>query len=91
MKLTHRELVKKVAQNARMSEKDTSVFIKALQFAIVDAVDEEGDCAYIKNIGKFEMKLRKGKIDKLTGVPIKREDKLYISFTPSEGLTSWKV
>ena len=91
MKLTHRELTKKVAQNARMSERDADIFMKALQFAIVDAVETEGDCAYIKNIGKFEMKLRKGKVDKLRGHPIQREDKLYIAFTPSEGLTSWKV
>ena len=91
MKLTHCELVKKIAQNTRASEKDIDMFMKALQFAIVDAVESEGDCAYIKNIGKFEMKKRRGKIDKLFGKPIKREDKMYISFTPSKGLTSWKV
>jgi nucleoid DNA-binding protein len=91
MKLTHCELVKKVAQNTRMPEKDIDTFMKALQFAIVDAVEEEGDSAYIKNIGKFEMKKRRGKVDKLSGKPVKREDKMYISFTPSKGLTSWKV
>jgi len=91
MKLTHRELVKKIAQNTRMPEDTIDTFMKALQFAIVDAVENEGDCAYIKNIGKFEMKKRRGKVDKLSGAPIKREDKLYISFTPSKGLTSWKV
>ena len=91
MKLTHCELVRKVAQNTRMSEKEIDTFMKALQFAIVDAVEEEGDSAYIKNIGKFEMKKRKGKVDKLSGIAIKRDDKLYISFTPSKGLTSWKV
>ncbi len=91
MKLTHRELIKKVAQNTRTSEHDVGIFMNALQFAIVDAIEEEGDCAYVKNIGKFEMKKRKGKIDNLTGKKILREDKLYISFSPSEGLTSWKV
>jgi nucleoid DNA-binding protein len=91
MKLTHCELVKKVAQNTRMTEKDVDTFMKALQFAIVDAVEEEGDSAYIKNIGKFEMKKRRGKVDALSGKRIKRDDKLYISFTPSRGLTSWKV
>lgn len=91
MKLTHHELIKKIAQNTRTTEKEVGIFMQALQFSIVDAVDKEGDAVYIKNIGKFEMKKRKGKIDKLSGIPIKRDDKMYISFTPSQGLTSWKV
>ena len=91
MKLTHCELIKKIAQNTRAPEEEVATFMKALQFAIVDAVENEGDSAYIKNIGKFEMKNRKGKVDKLSGKEIKRNDKLYISFTPSRGLTSWKV
>lgn len=91
MKLTHRELIRKVAQNTRATEKEISVFMQALQFAIVDAVEKEGDCVYIKNIGKFEMKTRRGKMDKLSGEPVVRSDKQYISFSPSKGLTSWKV
>ena len=91
MKLTHRELIKKVSQNTRMDYEEVDFFMKALQFAIVDAIENEGDSVYIKNIGKFEMKKRSGKIDYLSSSPIKRDDKLYISFSPSQGLKSWKV
>ncbi len=91
MKLTHNELIKKIAQNTRTSENDVAIFMRALQFSIVDFIEKEGDSAYIKNIGKFEMKKRKGKVDSLSGERIRRKDKLFISFTPSQGLTSWKV
>ena len=91
MKLQHSELVKKVAQNARMSEKDTDTFLKALHFSITDAIEKEDDVVYIQNIGSFKLKRRKGKIDKLSGSNIKREDKMYIAFKPSKGLKIWKV
>ena len=75
MKLPHSELVKKIAQNARMSEDDTDRFLKALQFSIVDAIEKEGDKVYIQNIGSFTLKRRAGKIDKLSGAEKQREDK----------------
>lgn len=91
MKLPHSELVKKIAQNARMSEKDTAVFLKALHFAITDAIEEEGDTVYLQNIGSFTLKRRRGKVDKLSGREIKRDDKMYIAFKPSKGLKIWKI
>ena len=91
MKLPHSELVKKVAQNARMSELATDKFLKALHFAITDAITEEGDIVYLQNIGSFTLKRRSGKVDKLSGVEIKRDDKMYISFKPSKGLRIWEV
>jgi len=91
MKLPHSELVKKIAQNARMSESDTDRFLKALQFSITDAIQEEGDIVYIQNIGSFTLKRRAGKIDKLSGSAVKRDDKMFISFKPSKGLTIWEA
>lgn len=91
MKLPHSELVKKVAQNARMSESDTDRFLKALQFSITDAIETEGDTVYIQNIGSFTLRRRVGKIDRLSGKPIKRDDKMFISFKPSKGLKIWKA
>lgn len=91
MKLPHSELVKKIAQNARMSEKDTDTFLKALHFAITDAIEDEGDVVYLQNIGSFTLKRRKGKTDMLSGELKKRDDKMYISFKPSKGLKIWKV
>ena len=89
--MPHSELVKKIAQNARMSEKDTAVFLKALHFAITDAIEEEGDTVYLQNIGSFTLKRRRGKVDKLSGREIKRDDKMYIAFKPSKGLKIWKI
>jgi len=91
MKFPHSELVKKIAQNARMSECDTNKFIKALHFSIIDAMEKEGDVVYLQNIGSFTLKKRKGKIDKLSGKKIKRDDKMHIAFKPSKGLKIWKV
>jgi len=91
LKLPHSELVKKIAQNARMSERDTATFLKALHFAITDAIEKEGDTVYLQNIGSFTLKRRKGKKDKLSGEEIQREDKLYIAFKPSKGLKIWKI
>ncbi len=91
MKLPHSELVKKIAQNARMSESDTDRFLKALHFSITDAIEKEGDVVYLQNIGSFTLKRRKGKVDRLSGKEIKRDDKMFISFKPSKGLKIWKV
>ena len=91
MKLTHRELVKKVAQNARLEVEIVSKVLKALHFAITDAIEKEGDVVYIQNIGSFTLKKRKGKYDILSGEPRITEDKMYISFKPSRGLKIWKV
>jgi len=91
MKLPHSELVKKVAQNARMSESETDRFLKALHFAITDAIETDGDTVYLQNIGSFTLKRRKGKVDKLSGKSIKREDKMFIAFKPSKGLKIWKA
>ncbi len=91
MKLPHSELVKKVAQNARMSEEDTDRFLKALHFSITDAIETEGDVVYLQNIGSFTLRRRKGKKDMLSGIEIQRGDKMYISFKPSKGLKIWKV
>ena len=91
MKLPHSELVKKVAQNARMSESDTDRFLKALQFSITDAIEKEGDTVYLQNIGSFTLKRRIGKTDELSGKPMKREDKMFIAFKPSKGLKIWEA
>jgi nucleoid DNA-binding protein len=91
LKLTHRELVKKVAQNARLDEETVNKVFKALHFAITDAIEKEGDIVYLQNIGSFTLKRRKGKTDILTGVPRKTDDKMYIAFRPSRGLKIWKI
>lgn len=91
MKLTHRELVKKIAQNSRLSEDTVNKVLKALHFSITDAIEKEGDVVYLQNIGSFTLKRRKGKVDTLTGEPRITDDKMYISFKPSRGLKIWKA
>ena len=89
MKLNHSALVEKVAQNSRFDKKDTSLFMKALRFSVIDALQKKGDVVYLQGIGKFTLILRKGKVDMLTGVKRKTKDKLVIQFTPAEGLEIW--
>lgn len=79
-KLRHRELSKKISRNTRIDKKDTDLMLEALPFALIDELQKEGDKVYIKNLGTFVVKLRKGKIDNLSGKPIKRRDKLVIRF-----------
>jgi len=91
VKLQHRELVKKIAQNVRLDTKTVSTVLDGLHFAITDAISEEGDTVYVKNIGSFQLKRIAGKVDMLSGKPIKRDDKLRISFRPSKGLKIWNI
>lgn len=91
MKLTHKELVKKISQNSRVDEDIVNRVLKALHFSITDAIETEGDIVYLQNIGSFTLRRRKGKVDVLTGTPRETEDKLYISFRPSRGLKIWRV
>ena len=91
MKLNHSALVEKIAQNSRFESSEVSHFMKALQFSILDALEKRGDVVYLKGIGKFTLSLRKGKIDTLTGVKRKTEDKLVVQFTQSGGMKTWNL
>ena len=91
MKLNHSELVKKIAQNSRFEVKDTSLFMKALKFSVVDDLKKEGDVVYLQGIGKFTVILRKGKKDKLNGKERKTKNKLVIVFKPAKGLVLWNI
>ena len=91
MKLNHSALVEKVAQNSRFENGDVAHMMKALKFSILDALQVQGDIVYLQGIGKFELVLRKGKKDHLTGVPRMTRDKLTVQFTPSKGLETWNI
>lgn len=91
MKLTSAELVKKIAQNSRFSVDDTALFMETFRFSVIDSLQKEGDVVYVKGIGKFFLKLRKGKYDTLSGARRKTKDKLAIVFEPSEGLATWDI
>ncbi len=91
MKVNHSALVEKVAQNSRFESNDVAHMMKALQFSILDALQTQGDIVYLQGIGKFELVLRKGKMDNLTGVPRMTRDKLTVQFSPSKGLETWNT
>ena len=89
MKLIHSELVNKIAQNTRKEPAEVDLIMDALRFSVRDALQKEGDIAYIKGIGSFSLVLRKGKVDMLTGEERMTSDKLVIQFKPSKGLSTW--
>ena len=91
LKLNNSALVEKIAQNSRFKEEEISLFMKALQFSVKDALVKEGDIVHLQGIGKFQLVTRKGKADHLTGVRRVTKDKLVIQFTASKGLKTWNT
>ena len=90
-KITFNSLIAEISSKTGIGQKIVKTVVKALQKHITSNLRAEGDKAYIKDLGKFEIKKRKGKIDYLSGKPIKRPDKLHVTFVPSKGKEAWDI
>jgi len=86
LKTVSAELVKKIAQNTRQEEKDVKKTLDALAFAIPDCLSSVGSVVYLKNIGRFELTEREGKVTELNGKYIKVKPHNAIVFRMSKTL-----